>query len=304
MFQLNSMVSNFLVLEEIGDGGMGVVYRARDTQCDRLVALKCFKPFFDIDDTGRQRFFLEAKATKKIDHPHICSIHTINETPDGQMFMVMPYYSGGNLKDKMIQGRLPLKDILEIARQMALGLLFAHERQIIHRDIKPGNIMFDSEGLVKIVDFGIAKLLDHPPLTNPGTVLGTMAYMPPEQAEGELVNHQADIWSFGVVLYELLSGKLPFEGKTEQQIYEAILMETPVPCFRLNDDVPKPLSDIVDRALAKSLEERYQSFSNVLDDLEAYQHGLPVLPPDSGVDEVAAKSRLGWFSSLKGKKKR
>lgn len=300
MFQLNAMVSHFMVLEEIGDGGMGVVYRARDTEQDRIVALKCFKPFFDIDDTGRQRFFLEAEATSSIDHPHICSIHTMNETPDGQMFMVMPYYSGGNLKDRMGQGRLALDEIVKVARQMALGLLFAHERQIIHRDIKPGNIMFDGDGTLKIVDFGIAKLLDHPPLTNPGTVLGTMAYMPPEQAEGEPVNHQADIWSFGVVLYELLSGKLPFEGKTEQQIYEAILMETPVPCFRLNDAVPKPLSDIVDRALAKSLEERYQSFADVIADLDAYQQGGAAKDRE---EPKNAKNTRGWFSALKGRKR-
>ncbi|CAM2068830.1 Non-specific serine/threonine protein kinase [Sulfidibacter corallicola] len=308
MFQTNTQISKYVIIEEIGDGGMGVVYKARDVELDRVVALKCFKPFFDIDDTGRDRFFLEAKATSKLDHPNICTLYGVEEADNGQIFMVMSYYSGGTLSHKMEQGKMPLDQVLTIAAQMASGLGFAHEHQIIHRDIKPGNIMFDGLGIVKIVDFGIAKLLDHPPLTNPGTVLGTMAYMPPEQAEGEPVNHQADIWSFGVVLYEMLCGKQPFEGKTEQQIYEAILMETPTPCFRLNSEVPKPLSAIVDRSLEKSLEDRYNSFSQVLSDLEAFRTGESPDPDDDQDPNPPLPSEnrhlFGWFSNLRDRMRR
>lgn len=270
MFEPNTRVSHYIIKDEIGSGGMGIVYLAKDLNLDREVAIKAFTPTLDIDDTGRQRFFQEARAISQMDHPNLCTVHEVEETEDGKIFMVMSFYPGGTLTERMEEGRISQSKALELAQQIGKGLAYAHSKNIIHRDIKPGNIMFSNDGTVKIVDFGIAKLSDQPPLTSPGQVLGTIAYMSPEQAEGDEVNHQTDIWAFGVVLYEMLAGKQPFEGNTEQQVYEAIIKDEPRRLSEVDPTVPKTLEAIVHKALKKELEDRYATVQDMLDDLIRY----------------------------------
>jgi len=205
-------VSHYQILGKLGGGGMGVVYKALDTKLHRTVALKFLPPHLSADDEAQERFVHEAKTASALDHPNICTIHDIDRTVDGQLFIVMAYYAGETLKKKIARGALPVRDALDYAIEMARGLAKAHEQGIIHRDIKPANVMITDDGGVKIVDFGLAKVRDVE-LTRAGTTMGTAAYMSPEQALGQEVDHRTDVWSLGVVLYELLTGERPFKGE-------------------------------------------------------------------------------------------
>ena len=247
---------------------MAVVYKARDTILDRTVAIKCFDPYLDLDDSGKARFMREARTISRFDHPNICTIYDMRETDDGLVFLVMAYYAGGTLRSRILDKPMPLGQALDIAVQIARGLAHAHDQNIIHRDIKPVNILFTHDNMAKIVDFGIAKWMGSPTLTNPGTVLGTIAYMSPEQAEGEPLTTQTDIWSFGVVLYEIFTGAKPFPDLTEETLYEAIITDNPQPLERVRPDLPREVTDVVGRALTKPLEKRYPSMRHMLADLE------------------------------------
>ena len=196
-----TIADKYKILEELGEGGMGIVYKAKDTKLDRTVALKFLPPELTRDEEAKERFIQEAKAASALDHPNICTIYEIDETKDNRMFISMACYEGESLREKIDKGLVKIEEATDIAAQIAQGLDKAHKKGIIHRDIKPANIMITEDGVVKIVDFGLAKLAGQVKLTRTGTTLGTVAYMSPEQAQGEAVDHRTDIWSLGVVLY-------------------------------------------------------------------------------------------------------
>jgi formylglycine-generating enzyme required for sulfatase activity len=258
---IGKTVSHYKILEKLGQGGMGVVYKAEDTKLDRTVALKFLPPHIGQAEEEKKRFIREAKAASALQHNNICTIHEIGETDDGQMFICMDYYEGETLKKKIERGPLKLEDAIDISIQIAQGLAKAHSKEIIHRDIKPANILLTEEEQVKIVDFGLAKLAGQTVLTKEGTTIGTVAYMSPEQSYGEDVDHRTDIWSLGVVLYEMLTGNLPFKGDYEQAVLYSILNEEQEPLSR---DVPEELRHIILRTLEKDQNKRFQSVGEIL----------------------------------------
>jgi len=252
-------ISHYQILEKLGGGGMGVVFKARDLKLDRFVALKFLPPEVSSDEEEKKRFINEAKTASSLDHPNICTIHDIAETEHGQLFIVMTCYEGESLRTKVKKGPLKIKEAVDIALQVARGLAKAHEHGIVHRDIKPANVMLTGDTIVKIVDFGLAKLLALPGLTKTGTTLGTASYMSPEQARGKETDHRTDIWSLGVVLYEMLTGKPPFGGDYESAVIYGILNEEPEPPRHARPEVPPSLDKAVLKALQKEPQQRYQS---------------------------------------------
>jgi len=262
------LAAKYKIIQELGKGGMGVVYKAEDTRLKRPVALKFLPADLTRDPEARERFIQEAQAASQIDHANICTVHEIDETEDGRTFIVMAYYEGESLRDKIKRSPLPLQEAIDVGIQVARGLGQAHKKGIIHRDIKPANIIVTADGAAKIVDFGLAKLSDKIALTRAGTVMGTVAYMSPEQARGEDVDRRTDIWSLGVVLYEMLTGELPFQGMHEQAMIYAILNTSPRPASKLNKIVSPEVEYILKRALAKDPTRRYDSADEMLTDLE------------------------------------
>jgi serine/threonine-protein kinase len=226
------------------------------------------------DDDAAQRFVNEAHTVSALDHPNICAIYEIDQTPEGQMFIVMPCYEGASLQAMIKRGPLALGQAVEIASQVAKGLAKAHERGIVHRDIKPGNILVTSDGLTKIVDFGLAKLATQARLTRTGTTVGTVTYMSPEQAKGEETDQRSDIWSLGVVLYEMVTGRPPFKGEHEQAIIYSIINQMPEAIGRTLIDAPKDLERILTKALAKTPADRYQQISELSADLETLKDSI------------------------------
>ena len=251
-------VGPYEVREEIGGGAMGVVYQALDTRLGRAVALKFLRPHLGTDDSAAQRFRLEARTVGGLEHPNICTLHEIGEAEPGQLYLAMPLYDGETLQRRIARGPLGIEEAVGIAVQIARGLAKAHARTIIHRDIKPSNVLVTTDGVVKILDFGIAKLAGVA-LTGPSTVLGTLGYMSPEQAEGEAIDHRTDLWSLGVVLYEMLAGRRPFPGDTLPAVAESILSGDPAPISTLRPEAPAKLDRILATALAKIPDARYQS---------------------------------------------
>lgn len=266
-------VAHYKILEKIGEGGMGVVYKAQDTRLDRIVALKFLPQYLSSDPVEKERFFHEAKAASALNHPNITTIYAIDEF-EGQAYIAMEYVEGKTLKKLVETEPLSLKKILDIAIQVCDGLAAAREKGIIHRDIKSDNIMVTTKGQVKIMDFGLAKLKGSSKLTKAGTTLGTAAYMSPEQAVGEEVDHRSDIFSFGVVLYELLTGQLPFKGEHQQAVIYSIQNEEPQPVARFNNKVSPEIDRIVFKALAKDREERYQHVEDLQADLRKERKSL------------------------------
>jgi len=271
---IGKTISHYKILEKLGEGGMGVVYKAQDLKLDRFVALKFLPPHIGADEEEKKRFIHEAKAASALQHNNVSTIHEIDEMDDSQMFICMDYYEGETLKNKIERGPLKLEDVFDFAIQAAQGLARAHEEDIIHRDIKPANVIVTKHDVVKIVDFGLAKLAGRTKLTKTGTTLGTAAYMSPEQTRGEEVNHRTDIWSLGVILYEMITGQLPFKGDYEQAVSYSIVNEEPEPMTGLRTGLPMELERIVNKALGKSPDERYQTIGDMLVDLRSSQKQL------------------------------
>jgi len=271
---IGRMLAHYRIEARLGAGGMGVVYKALDTHLNRTVAIKMLPPRAVSDPGRRERFIREARAASALDHPNIVTIHDIAEA-DGQLFIVMQYVSGKTLRELLAQGPLPLNDALRYAVQIADGLARAHARGIIHRDLKPANVMVSEEGPVKILDFGLAKLTEPleseetvtapagPPETEQGTVLGTVAYMSPEQAQGKRVDARSDIFSFGSLLYEMVTGRAPFRGDSRLAVLSAIVRDEPEPVSQLTPAAPPELEKLIGRALRKDPERRWQAMADL-----------------------------------------
>ncbi|WP_411282136.1 serine/threonine-protein kinase PknK [Gemmatimonas sp.] len=255
--------SRYRVIERLGGGGMGVVYRARDERLDRDIALKFLSAHLSADVTAKKRFLIEARAAAAIEHPNICTVHEIGDTADGLLYIVMACYDGETLDRRIARGPMPFDDALRIAGEIARGLSKAHERGIVHRDIKPANVMITEDGHVKILDFGIAKLADVTSMQTVGAI-GTVAYMSPEQAFGESVDHRTDIWSLGVVFYEMLAGVRPFRGRGDQAVLVSALTADPVPLASVRPDVPAAVESLIRRMLAKRPADRVANAAELI----------------------------------------
>ena len=283
--KIGQTVSHYRILEKLGEGGMGVVYKAQDVRLERLVALKFLPPHVSPDEEAKIRFIREAKAASALDHPNIGTIYEIAHTEDGQMFIVMAYYEGETLKQKIERGPLPIKQAVDIATQIAQGLAKAHSQQIVHRDIKPSNLMITDDGLVKLLDFGLAKLTSRPQepggptlsmetlLTTEGTIAGTVDYMSPEQAQGRPLDVRSDVFSLGVMLYEMFSGRRPFGG-SQLETLMAIVRDPPPALVERRADLPPELVSIINRCLEKDRGKRFASATEVHRELAQLEQRL------------------------------
>ena len=266
---IGQTISHYKILEKLGEGGMGVVYKAEDLKLQRPVALKFLPARAMADAEAKERFLREARATAALQHPNICTVHEIDEE-DGQTFIVMAYIEGRELTEEIGEGQLPIERAVDLAMQIAQGLQEAHNNGTVHRDVKPANIMVTSRGRAVVMDFGLAQLASsRAKLTREGSTVGTSAYMSPEQMGGETVDQRTDIWALGVVLYEMLAGELPFRGEYEQAIQYSIVYEDPESLRKARPDVPADIEAAINKVLAKKPGERYQQLGDLIADLQA-----------------------------------
>src|SRR3989454_5619909 len=316
---IGAKLGNYRILEKIGAGGQGTVYKATDTKLGRTVVIKVLPPELTVKEANLKRFEREARLASALDHPNICTIFDLNEI-EGVNFIAMQFVEGKNVRE-LVSGRpLDLRSALSIAIQVTDALAAAHSRGIIHRDIKAGNVMVTPHGQVKILDFGLAKLLDsegqggihHTDLTEVGIPYGTATYAAPEQARGDRVDSRADIFSTGVLLYEMLTGTWPFQGKTSVDVRHAVLHDEAAPLHKARPGgAPPHLQAVLDYALAKDPRNRYQKVGELRDDLRAvlrevetagpqgYERITPVAPK-----HMAGSGRMGrairWLRSVTG----
>jgi serine/threonine protein kinase/Tol biopolymer transport system component len=286
----------YRVLERLGGGGMGIVHRAEDTRLGRIVALKFLPPELTRDPVAMARFQQEARAASALEHPNVCTIFEVGETADGQLYLAMPCYDGETLRQRLESGPLPVDEAIDIALQVARGLAKAHRHGIVHRDIKPANLMLTADGVVKILDFGIAKLAGAAGLTRTGSTLGTPAYMSPEQMRGEEVDARTDLWSLGVVLYEMLAGRRPFPGEHASVVRHAILDAQPEPLSQRCVEIPPDLERITAGLLAKKPADRFPTAEQAAAELRALSGGhstsLATAAPVRG-----GSARLRWIAA-------
>ena len=264
---LGSSIAHYRIVARLGGGGMGVVYRARDTRLERDVALKFLPPHLGLDSRAKSRFMVEARAAAALDHPNICTVYEIGEAGDGRLFIAMACYEGQVLKDRIAEGPLPSEEAVAIAVGIARALAAAHARGIVHRDVKPANVMLTADGGVKLLDFGVAKLADVT-ITQSGVTPGTVAYMAPEQIRGESADARSDLWSLGVVLHEMLAGVRPFLGSHDAAVMQAVLHGDPPPLGDSSREAMATLPAIVSRLLAKNPDDRHPSAHDLLAELE------------------------------------
>ncbi|MEZ5362095.1 MAG: protein kinase [Bryobacterales bacterium] len=308
---IGETISHYRIVEKLGEGGMGVVYKAEDTRLGRTVALKFLHEHALHSEDNRKRFEREAKAAAVLNHPNICTIYEIDEI-DGQLFIAMAWAPGESLATRIQRGPLPVRDALSIAAQCASGLQEAHANGIVHRDLKPSNIFLteraDTEPRAVVMDFGVARLARRSSLTREGATLGTVGYMSPEQTFGGKVDPRTDVWALGVVLYEMLVGRTPFEGEYEQAVAYALVNEDHEPVTALRTGLPIELDRLLDKALAKAPEDRYQSMADLMVDLRSIARsieptaGRPAAIYRTGPRQATPppQSRLGWWLALAG----
>jgi len=290
---IGQIISHYKIIEKVGEGGMGIVYKAHDTKLDRDIALKFLPLELTKDQDARERFVHEAKAASALSHPNVCTVHDIQEH-NGQMFIIMEFVDGQTLREK--KGAVSLKHAIEIGIQIAEGLAAAHEKGIIHRDIKPENIMIRKDGIVQVMDFGLAKLRGTVTrLTKEGSTLGTVAYMSPEQVQGQEADHRSDIFSLGILMYELFSGELPFKGVHETALMYEIVNLDPSPISSIKPEIDPELDRIVFECLQKDPDERYQAIKDVSKDLKRFkressrQRASKVFTAHPGIAQVSGE---------------
>ncbi len=261
-------IAQYKILRKIEGGSMGAVYKAEDLRLKRLVVIKFLKPEMVLDQRAKERFIREAQSASSIDHPNICTIYEFNQTTDGKFYMVMPYYSGESLSRILERGPLDTDRVIEISTQLSDALASTHAKNIIHRDIKPANIFITDDGIVKLLDFGIAKLTGNGPETTIQNLSGTVSYMSPEQISGATVDNRTDLWSLGVLIYEMLTGRRPFAGEYTQTITYSILNDDPVSVLSYRKDLPNEFDSLIRKLLAKQVRNRYQLALDVSTDLK------------------------------------
>lgn len=296
---IGKTISHYKIIEKLGEGGMGEVYRAEDLTLKREVALKFLPKEFCRDLNAKKRLISEARSASLLDHNNICVIHEISETDDGQLFISMNYYKGETLQKKLQEEQLSIKDILKYITQIAKGLEKAHNMEIVHCDIKPGNILITNDRIAKILDFGIAKACCQEKLISPDRTTGTIAYMSPEQISNSNIDQRTDIWSLGVVLYEMLTNQIPFQDSYDQAVMYSIINEEPKTITTINSDIPIELEQIVNKMLKKNPDDRYQLISELITDLKNYKRNkdLPVIPLKVLKSLFDAKNRI-WVNLI------